>query len=199
MKRSFYKESGSVYLRGSSFVKMRAVNMPIIGANWNLTNQKQQNYLNGYINSYVGLPPWACTRFCVNAFSLKWPSMRSPNSIIKRLIAYASPTAASSISVTPPGLPATPPTPYAFWWHAGSRCSATRWHSLCRSPCGHLSDRRRTWPCWPSLPASSGLSADNVRDEVAIWNKGGSTPVTAPARFPPASHVSHWLMPYREK
>ena len=30
---------------------------------------------------------WACLGFCVNAFSQKWPSRRSPNSIIKRLIA----------------------------------------------------------------------------------------------------------------
>lgn len=40
-------------------------------------------------------------------------------------------------------------------------------------------------------------SETTVRDEVARWRKGGSAPVTAPARLPSASRVSRWLMPWR--
>jgi hypothetical protein len=40
-------------------------------------------------------------------------------------------------------------------------------------------------------------SETTVRDEVAKWGKGGAALVTAPARLPPASDVSRWLMPWR--
>ncbi|NNP97741.1 hypothetical protein GBR81_24135, partial [Escherichia coli] len=38
-------------------------------------------------NHLATLSMRACSGFCVNTFSQKWPSRRSPNSIIKRLIA----------------------------------------------------------------------------------------------------------------
>lgn len=51
---------------------------------------------------------------------------------------------------------------------------------------------------WREMVAKGFTGSETtVRDEVARWRKGGSAPVTAPARLPSASRVSRWLMPWR--
>lgn len=51
---------------------------------------------------------------------------------------------------------------------------------------------------WREMVAKGFTGSETtVRDEVARWRKGGSAPVTVPARLPSASRVSCWLMPWR--